>query len=156
MTSTLNVYTTPPQQERKAAKEAREAGFKSYVPIESVQARDHSGRFGKGKRRVPTARGYVFAEGKPFDAKHIRTNKGAADRREVFRLYVRSSATQIRHAFKPGDDVSIKRGKYASVPGVVAEIYRGCWYDVRVVMLGKSHLAKLKESDLVRLHPGTK
>lgn len=152
MTATLNIYTTPPQQERKAAKEARQSKFRAAVPTEK---KTYRGAHKTISRRVPVARGYVFAEGKPFDAKHIRTNKGAVGRREVFRLNVRSSATQIKHAFSPGDAVTIKRGKYAAVPGVVAEIHRGCWYDVRVVMFEKSHVVKLKESDLALLHPGT-
>ena len=152
MTATaLYVYRTKSQCEQKAQKELREAGVKAYVPTEKR-------RWGKSERRVPTARQYVFTGSlKPHDAEHVGQQiPGVAAPHEMRRLYVRSSATQIRHAFAPGDDVSIKRGKYASVPGVVAEIYRGCWYDVRVTLFGRPHVVKLRESDLVRLHPGTK
>ncbi len=152
MTSTLNVYTTPPQQERKAAKEARQSGFKAAVPTEK---KSYRGAHRTVSRRVPVAPGYVFAEGKPYEAKHIRANKGAADRQEVRRLYVRTSVTQRRHAFAPGDAVKIKRGAYVELPGTIAEIHRAHWYDVRVMMFGKSHIVKLRESDLARAHPGT-
>jgi transcription antitermination factor NusG len=148
MTSTLIAYRTPPQMERKALQEAREAGHRAYLPREPRTTQ-------KGVRRVPTARGYVFAKGKPSDAEHIRGAIGPVSRAELRRLYIRTSATQIRHAFAPGDAVSIKRGRHTALSGTVAEIYRGCWYDVRITLLGKSHIVKLKESDLARAHPGT-
>lgn len=107
------------------------------------------------KRPQPTARSYVAGSGKPYEAKYVGKKIGPVARDDVRRLYVRSSATQIRHAFKPGDEVSIKRGNHAALTGTVAEIFRGNWYDVLITMLGKSHRVKLKESDLARLHPGT-
>lgn len=151
MTATLYVYRTKSQCEQKAQKELREAGVKAYVPTEKRP-------WGRIERRVPIARQYVITAGlKPHDADHVGQRvPGVTAPHELRRLYVRTSATQRRHAYAPGDTVSIQRGKYAAVPGVVAEIYHGCWYDVRVVMFGKSHIAKLQESDLVRLHPGTK
>lgn len=148
MTATLIAYRTPPQMERKAAQEAREAGHRAYLPREARETK-------AGARRVPTARGYVFAEGKPADAEHIRTAIGPVSRSELRRLYIRTSATQRRHTYAPGDAVSIKRGPHTSVTGTVVEIHRAHWYDVRVTMLGKSHVVKLRESDLVRMHPGS-
>lgn len=145
VTSTLNLYWTPPQREDKAAKEIRQAGHRAYVPKER-NAR---------KRLVPTARSYVAATGKPYEAKHVGKRIGPVAREDVRRLYVRTSATQIRHAFAPGDQVSIKRGRHTALTGTVAEIHRGCWYDVRITLLGKSHIVKLRESDLARAHPGT-
>ena len=148
MTATLIAYRTPPQMERKALQEAREAGHRAYLPREPRQTT-------KGVRRVPTARGYVFCEGKPPDAEHIRNAIGPVSRTELRRLYVRTSATQRTHKFAPGDAVSIKRGSYAALSGTIAEIHRAHWYDVRVVMFGKTHVVKLRESDLARAHPGT-
>lgn len=149
MTATLIAYRTPPQMERKAAQEAREAGHRAYLPREASTTT-------RGTRLVPTARGYVFAEGRPAEAEHIKNAIGPVSRSELRRLYIRASTTQRRHAYAPGDTVSIKRGSHTSLTGTIAEIHRAHWYDVRVVMLGRTHVVKLRESDLVRLHPGTK
>ena len=155
MTSTLIAYRTPPQSERKAAQEAREAGIKAYVPTELVQTREHNGRFGKGKRRVPTARGYVFCDRKPSDAEHIKGAIGPVSRTELRRLYVRSSKTQRQHKFAPGDQVSVKRGRDADLAATVTEVIRAGWYKVRVAMFGKSHEIKIRESDIALMHPGS-
>ena len=155
MTATLIAYRTPPQMERKAAQEAREAGHRAYVPTELEQAREHNGRFRRGKRRVPTARGYVFAEGKPADAEHIRNAIGPVSRSELRRLYIRTSKTQRKHAFAPGDSVSVKRGRDADLAATVVEVIRSGWYLVRVAMFGKSHDIKIRESDIARMHPGS-
>lgn len=148
MTSTLIAYRTPPQSERKAAQEAREAGHRAYLPREPRQTT-------KGVRRVPTARGYVFCEGKPTDAEHIKGAIGPVSRTELRRLYVRTSKTQRKHKFAAGDQVSVKRGRDADLAATVTEVIRSGWYRVRVVMFGKAHNIKIKESDLARLHPGT-
>lgn len=148
MTATLIAYRTPPQMERKAAQEAREAGHRAYLPREPRPTKT-------GVRRVPTARGYVFAEGKPADAEHIRNAIGPVSRTELRRLYVRTSATQRTHKFAPGDQVSVRRGRDADLAATVTEVIRAGWYKVRVAMFGKSHDIKIRESDLARLHPGT-
>jgi transcription antitermination factor NusG len=154
MTRTLNAYRTPPQKERKAAAELREAGIRAYVPTERITYKVGTRTV---TRRVPVARGYVFGEGKPYDAEHVREKiPGHADRDGVRRLYVLTSATQRRRAFQPGDAVIIKRGRYAELPGTIADVNRGHFYDVRVVMFAKTHTVKLRESDLARAHPGTK
>lgn len=155
MTSTLIAYRTPPQMERKALQEAREAGHRAYVPTETVQAREHNGRFTRGKQRVPTARGYVFAEGKPADAEHIKGAIGPVSRAELRRLYVRTSKTKRTHKFSPGDQVSVKRGRDADLAATVTEVIRSGWYRVRVSMFGKGHDIKIKESDLAAMHPGS-
>lgn len=141
MTSTLIAYRTPPQMERKALAEAREAGHRAYLPRERV-----------GARNVPTARGYVFAEGKPVDADHIRNAIGPVSRTELRRLYIRTSVTQRRHAFAPGDKVISASG----YPGVVKRVLRGNRYDVEVIIANKPCLVKMKESDISLLHPHTK
>ena len=151
--TTLPSYRTPPQQERKAAKEARASGHKAYLPTEPKTYRTALGKW--IKRRVPTAPGYLFATGKPYDAKHIRTAVGRVSPDELRNLYVRSSVTQRRHAFEIGDQVSIRRGAQASLTGTIRRIHTAHWYDVAVSLFGKVHIAKLKEGDLQRLHPGT-
>lgn len=148
MTSTLIAYRTPPQMERKAAQEAREAGHRAYLPREPRQT-------AKGLRRVPTARGYVFAEGKPADAEHIKHAIGPVSRAELRRLYVRTSKTKRTHKFSPGDQVSVKRGRDADLAATVTEIIRAGWYKVRVSMFGKSHEIKIRESDIALMHPGS-
>lgn len=148
MTSTLIAYRTPPQMERKAAQEAREAGHRAYLPREPRQT-------SKGVRRVPTARGYVFCEGKPSEAEHIRNAIGVVSRAELRRLYIRTSKTKRQHKFSPGDQVSVRRGRDADLAATVTEVIRAGWYKVRVAMFGKSHDIKIRESDLARLHPGT-
>ena len=148
MTSTLIAYRTPPQMERKAAQEAREAGHRAYLPREASTTKT-------GTRRVPTARGYVFCEGKPADAEHIRIAIGHVSRTELRRLYIRTSKTQRKHAFAPGDAVSVKRGRDADLAATVVEVIRSGWYLVRVAMFGKSHEIKIRESDITRMHPGS-
>lgn len=148
MTATLIAYRTPPQMERKAAAEAREAGHRAYLPSEARTTK-------MGTRRVPTARGYVFAEGKPPEAEHIKNAIGPVSRSELRRLYVRTSKTQRKHAFAPGDTVSVKRGRDVDLAATVVEVIRSGWYLVRVSMFGKSHEIKIKESDLARMHPGS-
>ena len=174
MTSTLNLYWTPPQKEAKAAREIRQAGHRAYVPRQ---------RRANGKGYEPTARGYIAADAKPTriggkfqpvrddrgDIIGLRQDEqsiieptnvgrciGPVSRAELSRLYVRSSATQRKHKFSPGDQVSVKRGRDADLAATVVEVIRSGWYRVRVSMFGKTHEIKIKESDLARLHPGTK
>jgi len=152
MTSTLIAYRTPPQMERKAAQEARESGHRAYLPREASTT-------AKGTRRVPTARGYVFAEGRPAEAEHIKNAIGPVSRTELRRLYVRTSKTQRKHAFAPDDTVHIKgmtvdnHGK--PLLGKVVSVIRSGWYEVRFYMLSKPHVVKIRESDLAAVHPGS-
>jgi hypothetical protein len=148
--ATLNIYTTKPQREAKARQEFRDAGVKAYVPSERRQ-------WGKSKRYVPTGRQYVFAKGdKPYDAEHIgKKLSGTATPEEVLGMYVRTSKTQRRHAFAIGDTVNIKRGAHAEVTATVVGIIRAQWYEVQVVFFGKTHVVRIRESDLIRLHPST-
>ena len=140
MTATLIAYRTPPQMERKALAEAREAGHRAYLPRERI-----------GARNVPTARGYVFAESKPADAYHIKNAIGPVSREELRRLYIRTSATQRRHAFAPGDRVISASG----YPGTVRRVHGSGRYDVEVFIAHKPCIVKMKEGDISRLHPHT-
>lgn len=147
MTSTLIAYRTPPQMERKAAQEARDAGHRAYLPMEPRTT-------AKGLRRVPTARGYVFAEGKPADAEHIKGAIGAVSRAEIRRLYIRTSKTQRTHAFNIGEKVFIGS---ADLPAEITGIIRHGWYEIAVVMMGKRCITKVSEQHIRRqnLHPPT-
>lgn len=146
MTSTLIAYRTKSQCERKAQKELREAGVKAYVPTEKR-------RWGKGERRVPTARQYVFAAGlKPHDAEHVgQMIPGVAARPNLLGLYIRTSKSQRKHAFATGDKVVSASG----YPGTVRRVHGSGRYDVEVVIAHKPCVVKMKESDLTRAHPHT-
>jgi hypothetical protein len=151
--ATLNVYTTKPLREAKAAQELREAGVRAYVPSEPRQ-------WGRNRRYVPTGRQYVFAKGeKPYDAEHVGKRLGTATPEEVRRMYVRSSKTQRRHAFAVGDKVIIRKGHNAEVMAVICEILGRGWYSIGVDMFGKFCTSKKHERDLadpkqIRYEPG--
>jgi len=139
----LTAYRTPPQMEQKAAKEAREAGYRAYVPTEPKTSRS-------GARRVPTARGYVFADGKPHDAKHIKSAVGTLPKQAIGSLYIRSSKTQRRHDLAVGQKVMIERGHKVLIPAEVVGVLRGGWYDVAIDMLGKRCVLKMHEDKIAK------
>jgi len=146
----LIAYTTPPQMERKAAQEARQAGHRAYVPTEPKQYQ----RGNKSHtRRVPSVRGYVFSEGKPYDAKHLRTAIGAVTRSEITRLYVRTSKTQRAHRYSAGDRVMVRRGRLAEIPATIVRPHGPGWYELAVNMFGKTCLIRISEPNI---HPGIK
>lgn len=154
---TLNAYTVPPQKERKAVKELREAGVKAYVPTEPRVYKGPAGR--TVRRRVPTLPGYVCADRKPYDAEHVRAKIGTVARTEIARLYVRSSKTQRKHAFASGERVIIKRGNFADIPGTIIEVHRSGHYVVGVDMFGKLCQVRMRERDIakaaqIRYEPG--
>lgn len=168
MTATLNLYWTPPQKEAKAAKEIRQAGHKAYVPRQ---------RRASGKGYEPTARGYIAADAKPtriggrfepvrndlgdiiglrqdeqsiIEPKNVGRCIGPVSRSELRRLYIRTSKTQRKYAFAPGDKVVSASG----YPGTIRRVHSGDRYDVEVVIAHKPCVVKMKESDITRLHPG--
>jgi transcription antitermination factor NusG len=146
---TLNLYLIKPQQERKAVKELRQAGHRAYLPR---QRKDGL----KSIRFEPTARGYLPAEGKPYDAQHVGRRLGTITRDEARRLYVRSAKTQRTYPFKRGDHVTIRKGLNADVPAIVTQVLRGGRYEVAVTMLGKSCRVSVREVDMLHIHPGIK
>ncbi len=149
---TITAYRTPPQQETKAAQEARAAGHRAYVPTERVTVKTASGK--KSTRRRPVAPGYVFAEGKPYEAKHIRAAIGLTSRVEIARLYARRQRPQTQDPFMPGDAIVVDRGHFTSLPGVVVEKRGRRGYVVDVVMFGRT-LRTTIASDCMRKHdPG--
>lgn len=136
--TTLIAYRTPPQMERKAAKEARAAGHRAYVPTETT-----------GTRRVPTARGYLFADGKPHDAKHIKNAIGTVARRDLHGLYIRTSKTQRKRLFEVGDTGWIVRGQ-ARVKAQIVKADRSGWYKIATELFGKTCLVRMREQDLAK------
>jgi transcription antitermination factor NusG len=136
--------------ERKAAQEARQAGHRAYVPTEPKTyqrgAKSHT-------RRVPSVRGYVFAEGKPYDAKHIRAAIGTVTRQAITQLYIRTSKTQRQHRYTAGDRVMVKRGHLAEIPATVVRTHGAGWYELAIDMFGKTCLSRIDEPNS---HPGIK
>lgn len=150
--TTITAYRTPPQQERKAAQEARDAGYRAYVPTEQVKHKTASGK--TISRRRPVAPGYVFAAGKPAEAEHIRARVGTASRVEVARLYPRRTRQPVADAFAPGDAVTVDRGHFAALHGTVVEKRGRRGYVVDVVMFGRT-LRTTIAGDCMRKHdPG--
>jgi len=148
---TLNAYMTCPQKERKAVKEAREAGLRAYVPTEKKTYRIGQKTI---KRRVPVAPGYVFAEGKPYEAKHIRTRVGAVERTAIARLYPRRDVGHMPpDPFKAGDSVVISCGTFASLPGTVIEKCRRGWL-VDVQLFGRLSRVSIAPHNLRKHDPG--
>jgi transcription antitermination factor NusG len=146
---TLTVYLTPPQMERKAAQEARQAGHRAYVPTEPKTyqrgSKSHT-------RRVPSVRGYLFSEGKPTEAKYIKASIGTVTRQAITQLYIRTSKTQRAHRYTAGDRVMVKRGHLAEIPATVVRPHCSGWYELAVDMLGKTCLIRISEPNI---HPHT-
>ena len=136
MAQTITVYTT--SHRVKARQELKRAGIKPYTPKE----------FG----------GLIAANDRPADAAYVHGRIGVVRRDEFARMYGRggrTSKTQRMHKFAIGDQVVIRRGHTAELTGKVVGIIRSQWYEVGLFMLGKPHVVKIRESDLIRLHPST-
>jgi transcription antitermination factor NusG len=150
---TLTAYTTPPQKERKAVQEAREAGLRAYVPTEK---KTYRGLKRTVTRRVPIAPGYVFAEGKPYEAKHIRTKVGTVERNALARLYPRRDRGHRFPVlpFEAGDRVTIQRGPFAQFIGtIIGHAGKRGWM-VEVRMFGRE-MEVAVATDYMRKHdPG--
>lgn len=131
---TLTAYRTPPQQEKKAAKEARASGHKAYVPTELKTYKTATGK--PIRRRVPVAPGYVFAHGKPYEAKHIRGPVGPCTPLEVRRLY-RLGTSQPETGYVVGESIEIAKGHDVTIPATIMEVLGSDWYEVGVTMMGK-------------------
>jgi len=126
----INVYTT--SHRRKARLELKLAGIKPYTPKE----------FG----------GLIAANDKPLEANYVHSLIGRVRRDEFARMYARTSRTQRRHAYSPGDKVIIKRGYHAEIPATVVRPHGSGWYELAVELLGKRCLIKLREPNI---HPHT-
>lgn len=138
--TTLSAYRVPPLQEFRAAKELRQAGHRSYLPTER-----------HGKRKAPVARGYIFATGKPAEAKHVRQRIGDLPRASLIRLYPRRDrGHEAPEPFKVGDHVEIKVGHFASMTGTLTRKRgRRQW----LVSIGDRQVCA-QTTSLIRIDPG--
>lgn len=138
--TTLTAFKVPPQQEFKAAKELRQAGHRAYLPTER-----------QGKRKAPVARGYIFATGKPSEAKHVRQRIGDLPRASLIRLYPRRDrGHEALEPFKAGDRVEIKVGTFASMTGhLIKKRGRRQW----LVSIGDRQVCA-QTTSLIRIDPG--
>lgn len=138
--STITAYRVPPQMEFKAARELRQAGNRAYLPTER-----------HGKRKAPVARGYIFADGKPAEATHVRTAVGLVQRPELIRLYPRRDRGHTApEPFKAGDRVEIKVGTFANLIGTLARKRgRRQW----LVSIADRQVCA-QTSSLIRIDPG--
>lgn len=140
MTATLTAYRVPPQMEFKAAKELRDNGHRAYLPTER-----------QGKRKSPVARGYIFADGKPPEAKHVRQRIGDVQRAALIRLYPRRDRGHEQpEPFKVGDRVEIKVGHFASMTGTLTKKRgRRQW----LISIGDRQVCA-QTTSLIRIDPG--
>lgn len=124
----INVYTT--SHRRKARLELRMAQIKPYTPKE----------FG----------GLIAANDKPREANYVHSLIGRVRRDEFARMYARTSRTQRKHAYSPGDKVLVKRGHLAEIPATIVRAIRVGWYEAHITMLGKHCLIRIDEPNI---HP---
>lgn len=142
MSSTISIYVTPPQKERKAAEECRRARIKAYLPLAKVR-----------NRKAPLTPGYVYAEAKPYDAKHLRQRLGSVPRADVSRLWAHCrvrTPSRPENPYKAGDQVIIAKGSFAEVRAKVIEI-RSRTCIVAFDLLGKTHQQAMT---YMQLRPG--
>ena len=130
MSQMINVYTT--SHRVKARQELRRAQIKPYTPK----------AFG----------GLVAADSKPTEAVYVHRVIGRVRRDEFARMYARTSKTQRKHAYSPGDKVMIKRGQTAEIPATIVRPHGAGWYELAVELLGKRCIIKLREPNI---HPHT-
>lgn len=159
MSNRLNVYATPPQLERKAAAEIRDAGIRAYLPMETISGgrKLSNGQVRPYNRRVPVARSYVFAETKPPFAEHVKGRIGpkkgnvGISKGEIAGLYKtarqRERTPSRTRKFAVGDSIMINVGPLASLYGTIIED-RGRFYRVAVDMFGKTHTQAFSEMHL--------
>lgn len=144
MSTHLTVYTTPPQQERKARDEIVNAGFNAVVPMEE---RDTD----FGPREYPTAPGYVFATGKPFNAHYVRRRVGVTteDGMKVLILTgrIRERMPRDENPYKKGDHVIIAKGAFTDIRAEVLET-RGRTCLIAHEMMHKVHTQAISYTQL--------
>ena len=112
--STISIYVTPPQKERKAAEECRRARIKAYLPLAKVK-----------NRKAPLTPGYVYTEGKPYEAKHLRQRLGSVSRADVSRLWAHCrvrTPSRPENPYKAGDAIVVAAYSYTDTSGNVIEV----------------------------------
>lgn len=134
MSTTLTVYTTPPQKEHKALDECRRARIKAALPRCKLRKASF------GRVSAPLAPGYVYAEGKPADAKHLRQSIGTVPRAAISKLWQHARVRQAprpENPFKPGD-TAIRSMLGADITVTIKDV-RGRTCIIAYDMLGKTH-----------------
>lgn len=156
----MNILRVQPCSEFRVRDELHSMGRAAFVPVEFEVS-----KYGKGResiRRSPVVRGYVFADvptiawdgtrrlipaikGKLFIDGHpyTLTAAGMAAVELLSRPIDRANAS----GWSPGDRVRVRRGAFAELNAVVAEIKRGTVM-ADVHMLGKTHRVKLDANAL--------
>lgn len=158
MSNRLNAYATPPQLERKAAAEIREAGIKAYLPMETISGgrKLSNGQVRPFNRRVPVARSYVFAETKPPFAEHVKGRIGPQKgnvgiyKGDLAGLYKTARTRERRpraRKFVVGEVITIKVGAFAGLAAEVIED-KGRFCRVAVSLFGKTHTQAFSEMHL--------
>lgn len=147
--SHLTAYRVAPQMEFKAADELRQHGIRHELLTEQITTR----RTGSRKpvvRTAPIMRGYMPAESKPNNSKHLRRAVGQVPEVQIIRLKTTMDREQRR---KDGQVVPFKVGQSVyrgDVPGTVADV-NGEMCMFAWSMLGKHHV---KPVHYEQLRPG--
>ena len=153
----MNILRVSPCREFKVRDELHRMGLTAYVPVEFDRS-----RFGKGRetiRKAPVVRGYVFAAITDWPALHaVKEVKGAlfvngrpatltSTQTAALELLSRPLERANRSGWSPGDKVRVRRGAFAELDAVVAEIKRG-HVIATVDMLGKTHRVRIEADQL--------
>ncbi len=141
MMSTITAFFVATVQSFKAKRELLDAGNRPRLPTEM-----------RGRRRVPVAPGYIFANGKPHDAKYVGRRIGDVPRAQLVRLYPRRDRGHepASPVWTAGDRVEIKVGPFASMSGsLIRKRGRRQW----IVDVAGKHICAQTQS-LIRIDPG--
>jgi hypothetical protein len=154
MSERLNLYIVPPQQEFRAANELQESGI-GYELLTETVTYQRSGSRKPVERTVPLIRGYLPAEGKPHDAKHLRRSIGTVSRSDLIRVVSNRDRGHVpAPAFAPGDNVLIERGPFAALPGVVVQLAGRRGWLVDVALFGRTTRAAVAQHYMRKHDPG--
>lgn len=120
----IALHLTPPQAEKKAAKELRRDSTKAYVPRYTLKKR--ASHHQKATKKIPKilAPGYVLAKGNARYRQYVRSKIGGITPAEALRLLKHgrklSKATSNPHkSWAVGDVVKIKVGPFADLVGKI-------------------------------------
>lgn len=151
MSDRLNLYIVPPQQEFRAANELQECGI-GYELLTETVTYQRSGSRKPVERTVPVIRGYLPAEGKPHNAKHIRRSIGTVLRSDLIRCVSNRDRGHVpaRPQFQTGDHVKINVGRYADVTGRLVQNRAKVW----VVDVGMPATVTVHSKHMIRIDPG--
>lgn len=143
--STLTVYQTPPQKERKAQAELERLGVTSVVPMTTVfpRVRHHTKRRATVTRDIPTAPRYLFTDPGHAYERHTLPSGitlsriGSAASADVDRLDLRRTQPYAPvERFKPGDRVRITGGPFSGHTATV-DGPRGTGWRVTASLFGR-------------------